>query len=623
MNNLCKEYSATSIQQLTKLITDKNSGKLKEKNVYPISLIQSIFDGITGNRLDVILSLFNCLYVPYAGSKESTRLNVSEQMRRTSLILTFKDSSNNIYTQRYIGTVYDDSNWSNDNNWENCFVSFESSKAIEQLKQYFIDYINDILGDTKGIDFIVVTSLPSVGEKGYIYFVKNNSSTETNNIYDEYIWLENKNSYEKLGSFNTNIDLSNYQTKLVSGENIKTINGESILGSGNINITGGAGFPSDGTVGQYLKKSSDGVVWATIPFNNRIILNEFANKKFFGEFAKVTGASSIGWAGALLIDDFSSNEYRDFYCCMTYGQGIVIRHTYATDTYEYLNSFIVDSSTTSSSYSMTNKLNSGGWGKIYEGSPLPLAYISRCSPDSSYIHTYYAYQINTSVTPYTFTKKLTIKYGGSKLAAITSDITIDAEKKHLYVHGYKAGSVDAIRGTSIVMVFNIPEPSSSVTTVTLTDDDILWEFEFYVKEAAQDLYVAGGKLYYPYGGPNLHGLAVIDAFNGEIIQDIELTNISTNFITNPEPEGVYISNGNLYLNYHHAGSNNNEVCIVEFPLQQVKESVPVATNKVNGLLSFKDKEKLDKLTASIKILTQEEYDALETKSEDTIYFIKG
>ena len=186
---------------------------------------------------------------------------------------------------------------------------------------------------------------------------------------------------------------------------------------------------------QFIKRKEDNTYeWATIEYP-RIVLSEFSAKKFFGEYSMVVGADSIGWAGALLVDDFSSNEYRDFYCCMTYGQGLVIRHTYATDTYEYLNSFIADFSTTSSSYTQTNKMNSGGWGKVYNGSPLPLAYISRCSPDSNYIHTYYAYQIDTSVTPYNFVKKLTIKYGGSKLAAITSDITVDAEKKHLYIHG--------------------------------------------------------------------------------------------------------------------------------------------------------------------------------------------
>lgn len=849
MNNICKEYSATSIQQLTKLITDKQSGELKEKNVYPISLVQSIFDGITGNRLDVILSLFNCIYIPYGDSKRSTRLKVSNQMRRLGLIITFKDATNTIYTQRYVGTSFDDANWSNDKNWEDCFVSFDSSEAVEQLKQYFTNYINNVIGDITGIKFVIVTSLPSVGEKGTIYLIKNNSSTEANNVYDEYIWLADKNSYEKLGSFSTSIDLSNYQPKLVSGQNIKTINGQSILGSGNIEIVAGDAFPSDGVEGQYLKKSNTGVKWDDgdvfwlnpmefasgsvtqdtynklvnaitnnkiiyivstfngenrafspissyyskntgvslivlmddiiynlhispdltseqeeaisldfglfiqyrtfsltsfnisgntvtysptvisneqfqvfddawyrhklrlilrsnpetvvelfpIQFNSnpegkysfmgifeydgkrytmilyltglssandrdwqlvieviphfyienstfrnnqfikrkedntyewstieypRIILNEFSAKKFFEEYSMVVGADSIGWAGALLIDDFSSDKYRDFYCCMTYGQGIIIRHTYATDTYEYLNSFLADFSTTSSSYTQMNKMNSGGWGKVYDGSALPLAYISRCSPDTNYIHTYYAYQIDTSVTPYNFVKKLTIKYGGSKLAAITSDITVDAEKKYLYVHGYKSGSADAITGTSIVMVFNLPEPGSS-NTITLTDNDIVWEFEFFVDEAAQDLYVSGGRLYYPYGGSNHHGLAVIDTSNGAILQDIDLTNISTNFINSPEPEGVYVSNGKLYLNYHHSNSNRNEVCLVEFPLQEVKESIPVATNKTNGLLSFKDKEKLDDLRNSIQVLTQEEYNALATKSEDTIYFIKG
>lgn len=853
MNNACKEYSATSIQQLTKLITDKQSGELKEKNVYPISLVQSIFDGITGNRLDVILSLFNCIYIPYGDSKRSTRLKVPNQMRRFGLIITFKDATNTIYTQRYVGNSFDDANWSNDKNWEDCFVSFDSSEAVEQLKQYFTNYINNVIGDITGIKFVIVTSLPSVGEKGTIYLIKNNSSTEANNVYDEYIWLADKNSYEKLGSFSTSIDLSNYQPKLVSGQNIKTINGQSILGNGNIEIVVGDAFPSDGVEGQYLKKSNTGVKWEdgdvfylnprdfgnsvtqdtynklvnaitnnkiiyivsnfggenraispiesyynesigitidtltnnaivsvhinpdltveqeekinfnlgdyvkyngfvletfnisgdnvthsptvisnddayifcnaynthqrlqlllgrgsdelvdlfptqfnsvsptypgskysfigitkyndkcytillslvglssdnnrdwqlvieAIPhfyienstFRNnqfikrnedntyewstieypRIILSEFSAKKFFGEYPMVVGADSIGWAGALLIDDFSSDKYRDFYCCMTYGQGIVIRHTYATDTYEYLNSFLADFSTTSSSYTQTNKMNSGGWGKVYEGSSLPLAYISRCSPDSNYIHTYYAYQIDTSVTPYNFVKKLTIKYGGSKLAAITSDITVDAEKKYLYIHGYKAGSADAITGTSLVMVFNLAEPGSS-NTITLTDNDIVREFEFFVDEAAQDLHVSGGRLYYPYGGANHHGLAVIDTSNGTILQDIDLTNISTNFINNPEPEGVYVSNGKLYLNYHHSNSNKNEVCLVEFPLQEVKESIPVATNKTSGLLSFKDKAKLDDLRNSIQVLTQEEYNALETKSENTIYFIKG
>lgn len=337
-------------------------------------------------------------------------------------------------------------------------------------------------------------------------------------------------------------------------------------------------------IGTSLSSWTDAKLWKKIHYiqeiidvekqaATRIVLQEFNTKKFYKEFPKVSGAPNIGWAGALLIDDFSSKDYRDFYCCMTYGQGIIIRHTYETDTYEYLNSFIVDNSTTSSSYTYTNKLNSGGWGNYYNDSKLPLVYVSRCSP--MYLHKYYAYEINTAVSPYKFNKVLEINYTGSKLANITSDITVDTEKKYLYIHGYKTGAINAIQGTSLVMVFKLPEPSENVSVVNLTDNDILWEFEFYVNEAAQDLCVSGGRLYYPYGSTKVCGLAIVDTVTGDILQDVDIAELSAKLINNPEPEGVAISRGNLYINYHHAGSNNNEVCLVEFPLQGVKESIYV------------------------------------------------
>ena len=47
------------------------------------------------------------------------------------------------------------------------------------------------------------------------------------------------------------------------------------------------------------------------------------------------------------------------------------------------------------------------------------------------------------------------------------------------------------------------------------------------------------------------------------------------------------------------------------------------TQQADGLMSKEDKVKLDGLTgASLKILTQEEYDAIEPKKDDTVYFIK-
>ena len=66
--------------------------------------------------------------------------------------------------------------------------------------------INNALSGITGIDFQVVTTLPTTGVKGTIYLLSN--SGETNNIYDEYIWLSDSSKWEKIGT--TQVDLSNY-----------------------------------------------------------------------------------------------------------------------------------------------------------------------------------------------------------------------------------------------------------------------------------------------------------------------------------------------------------------------------------------------------------------------------
>ena len=63
---------------------------------------------------------------------------------------------------------------------------------------------NTVAGITD-FETVIVESLPTTGVKGTIYFVLNGSS-ETDNIYDEYIWVNGK--FEKIGS--TKIDLTGY-----------------------------------------------------------------------------------------------------------------------------------------------------------------------------------------------------------------------------------------------------------------------------------------------------------------------------------------------------------------------------------------------------------------------------
>lgn len=66
--------------------------------------------------------------------------------------------------------------------------------------------INSAVSGISGIEFSVVSSLPSTGAKGVIYLVAH--AHGTGDSYDEYIWLSDSSKFEKIG--NTDIDLSAY-----------------------------------------------------------------------------------------------------------------------------------------------------------------------------------------------------------------------------------------------------------------------------------------------------------------------------------------------------------------------------------------------------------------------------
>lgn len=64
--------------------------------------------------------------------------------------------------------------------------------------------ITNAIAGVQGIQYSVVASLPATGAVGTIYLVSNSGSGQ--NIYDEYIWVNN--GYEKIGT--TDVDLTGY-----------------------------------------------------------------------------------------------------------------------------------------------------------------------------------------------------------------------------------------------------------------------------------------------------------------------------------------------------------------------------------------------------------------------------
>lgn len=181
MKELCERYDASTLQQLYKIITGENN-ELTAKDVFPVTLVQSVFDGLTGTRLDQILALNNCMWLPFNGTREATRLQVGPDMRRKGLIVAFRDLDGMVYTQRYLnGDSVADEHWRYDANWEDVFVGFGNLEFVEQLKQYLTEYIDKKLKGLlppDGYEFVIVKKPEHPLPDGYDYVVYANQDGE-------------------------------------------------------------------------------------------------------------------------------------------------------------------------------------------------------------------------------------------------------------------------------------------------------------------------------------------------------------------------------------------------------------------------------------------------------------
>lgn len=91
--------------------------------------------------------------------------------------------------------------------------------------------------------FKPVASLPQDGiDPSKIYLVKSGQSGESN-VYAEYIYIEGK--WEKLGEFQTSVDLSSYATKKEVQD--KTVTSAKLIKDAEDKITGGEIVLADGT----------------------------------------------------------------------------------------------------------------------------------------------------------------------------------------------------------------------------------------------------------------------------------------------------------------------------------------------------------------------------------------
>lgn len=106
------------------------------------------------------------------------------------------------------------------------------NKEFRNLQEQVLKNAQDIetLKGREDLQIVIVNELPEVGNPNYIYLVAKDDG-ESPDVYDEYIWLEDEERYEKIGG--VTIDLTNYVTL----DSEQTITANKTL-DGNLTVTG-------------------------------------------------------------------------------------------------------------------------------------------------------------------------------------------------------------------------------------------------------------------------------------------------------------------------------------------------------------------------------------------------
>ena len=128
-------------------------------NIYPLTVIQAIFDGKTGTRLDRILASCNSVYLTWEGTFADTVNKLDKIYRRKGYIITYRDATNINWTQRYNSDDISDAAWTNPDNWDGW--SFDTvikdlAKALKEIFSNIGDY-KDFLDIITGFinDFVI------------------------------------------------------------------------------------------------------------------------------------------------------------------------------------------------------------------------------------------------------------------------------------------------------------------------------------------------------------------------------------------------------------------------------------------------------------------------------------
>ena len=139
-----------------------------------------------------------------SGIASGAQENVIESVKVNGTKLTPSSKAVDVTVPTKVSQLTNDSGYQSATSVESIITAkgYQTQSQVQSL-------INSAVGNITSIRYEKVTSLPATGSNGVIYLVAHSHGTQ--DIYDEYIWLSETKTYEKIG--NTDIDLSAYVKK--------------------------------------------------------------------------------------------------------------------------------------------------------------------------------------------------------------------------------------------------------------------------------------------------------------------------------------------------------------------------------------------------------------------------
>ena len=136
-----------------------------------------------------------------SGIASGAQVNVIESVKVNGTKLTPSSKAVDVTVPTKTSQLTNDSGYQSATSVESIITAkgYQTQAQVQSL-------INSAVGNITSIRYEKVTSLPATGSNGVIYLVAHSHGTQ--DIYDEYIWLSETKTYEKIG--NTDIDLSAY-----------------------------------------------------------------------------------------------------------------------------------------------------------------------------------------------------------------------------------------------------------------------------------------------------------------------------------------------------------------------------------------------------------------------------